>query len=219
MNSESGLGKYGYMVLAVFVLVLGIAAVTVSGSETIGYMKGPADISSLSVSELEDAVYGEIELSKAFLYGCYDISYNTENGIKTPETYSYILYIGNYVSGDAKFIGIEVNEDKIEEMDRIVDESWEAIKAGKPLEEYSQLKITGKIKKMSDDGYTGFANELTKMGIESATIQKNTLRLVLDENGTTDKNMFILFGAGVILILIGSIWSICMILIRHKKKI
>ncbi|MDE7157842.1 MAG: hypothetical protein K2O02_07885 [Lachnospiraceae bacterium] len=219
MNSESKTGKYGYLLLALFVLVLGIAAVMVSGSETIGYMKGPADISSMSGSELEDVVYGEIELSKAFLYGCYDISYNTENGIKTPETYSYILYIGDYVSGNAKFIGIEVNEDKIEDMDRIVDESWEAINAGKPLEEYSELKIKGKLKKMSDDGYTSLANELTKMGIDSSTIQKNTLRLVLDENGTTDNNMFILFGAGVILILTGIIWSICIILIKHKKKI
>lgn len=219
MNSESKTVKYGYLMLAVFVLVLGIAAVMVSGSETIGYMKGPADISSMSGSELEDVVYGEIELSKAYLYGCYDISYNAENGIKTPETYSYILYIGDYVSGNARFIGIEVNEDKIEEMDRIVDESWEAIKAGKPLDEYSELKIRGKIKKMSDDGYTNFANELTKMGIDSATIQKNTLHLVLDENGTSDNDLFILFGAGVILILTGTIWSVCIILINHKKKI
>lgn len=215
---KSKTGNYGYLILAVFVLILGIAAVMISGNETIGYLKGTTDISEISGSNLKDVVYGEVELSKAYLYGCYDISYKTENGIRIPETYSYILYIGDYVSGNAKFIGIEVNEDKIEEMDRIVDESWEAIEAGEPLEEYSVLKIKGKIKKMSDDGYTDFTNELTKMGIDSTTIQKNTLRLVLDENGTADKNMFILFGAGVILVLIGTIWSISIVFIKYKKK-
>lgn len=216
-TKDAEIRETGYLVLAIFVLILGIAAVVISGKETIGYLKGPVDLNTISAGDLKDAVYGEVELSKAYLYGCYDISYRTEEGIKIPESYFYVLYIGDYASGNARFIGIEVNEERITQMDKIVDESWEAIESGQPLEEFSELTIKGKFKKMSDDGYTNFANALTKMGLESSVIQKNSLRLVLEENGTTDKNMFILFGTGGILILAGFIWMVCLIVIKFRR--
>lgn len=217
-NETSQFSTNKYFVLAIFILIIGLVGVLLSGNEVIGYIKGYTDLNVISSSDLEDIVYGEIELSKSYVYGCYDISYSMKDGVKTPETYYYIVYVGDYANADAKFFGIEVGKEKITRIDAIVDESWEAIKAGAPLKDFSELKIDGKFKKMTEDGYTNFLNTLTKMGIENLDVQNNTIKIVLDENGKTDNNMFILFGTGGILLVAGIIWIICLIVMVMKKK-
>lgn len=217
MNENKAV-KNGYWILAAFMMILGIIGVIISGREAVGYLKSPVNLNSISSDELDDVTYGKVELSKTFLYGCFDVSYEMENGLKTPKSYSYILYIGDYAAGDAKFIGISVNENNIEVMDKIVDESWEAIQSGEPLEEFSELELKGKFRKMTEDEYTNMIETLTDMGIESSVAQENIVRLVLDENGTTDSIMFILFGMGVSLIVIGIVWLICLMVIWLKRN-
>lgn len=206
------------MVWVIILFAIGLGLLAFKANDAIELFKGPRDLLDTPVEELEDVTYGKIDLSNAYVYGCYSEQYNKEKGSSITSTthYYYLISVGDEVS--SKYIGIKVKADKYSKMEKITKETLAYLSGEEESDSNTQLKIKGEMKSMEPAVYKHFKETMTKSGLTDEQIKEYSLNLMLVENSTLEVEYLIPAG-GIICMLIAFIILIYMLAGGGQRKL
>lgn len=188
--------------LSVILLVgIGIALIAVEFSNFKSLMNGHVKFESLAPEEINEDLIVDASITANFGAFIEEYEENTKTHVTRTTSLYYIIWTGDEDAEDFRYMGIKVP---------VADESaMEAMAEASYYGEYSDpIEYSGAINKMTDEEYGYFKDCFLESGFTEEEIEDYTLPYYIHVGALTGGaavSVYVIFGIGVLLVLIGLI--------------
>lgn len=185
---------------AVIVLcVIGIALIVLEFQNLIAVIRGPVVFETLEPEEIKGTIVVDASITVNFGAFFEWVEKNTQtNRTRTTSVY-YIIWTGTDDSEDYRYMAIKVPASDERKMDAMADNTNNNMLS-------DPIKYSGAIKKMPSKEYEAFREVFEESGWTDEEIDENTLPYYINVGaltGSAGTTVFVFFGAGIILVLLG----------------
>ena len=185
------------VILAVLFLLAGANLIIFDVRDAYYSVFGCVDFTTLEPDEIKSQL---VEFDLTANFGCYleEYEYNSDTYKRRTTSLYYIIWTGDDLSPDFRYMTVKVPASMQKSMDTMADKISEGLSA-------SPVHIFGKIKKLDNEEYSYFTESLTSAGWSQQEIQDYTLPYYIDyayKDSTLTVSLLML-GAGVVLLGMG----------------
>lgn len=185
--------------IVIVLCVIGVALIVLEFQNLIAVIRGPVVFEDLEPDEIKGTIVVDASITANFGAFFKWSEKNTQtNRTRTTSVY-YIIWTGTEDSEDYRYMAIKVPASDERKMEVMADNTNNNM--------YSDpIKYSGAIKKMPSKEYEAFREVFEESGWTDEEIDEGTLPYYINVGALTDSagtTVFVIFGTGIVLVLIG----------------
>ncbi len=214
MNELKKISLKRILLLTLILLAAGIFLLIQGAPGALLLLKGPADLDTIPVDQLEGQ-YVRTDVAIVMDWYAYTEK-KSDSGKKTTTSKEYIIPVG-----EAEYMGLQLPAGKLDQADALIDATWNYLTDENAEFEGEPITVSGTIHRMDSQSERYFHEVVGYSDMDAAT-QANMLSLVLDEGKIGEKDLptICLFaGGGLALILLGLFFLIRALTGSYQKSI
>lgn len=183
----------------IILIVIGIALIVLEFSNFISLMNGHVKFETLAPDEINENLIVDASINANF--GCFIEEYeeNTKTHVTRTTSLYYVIWTGDEDAEDFRYMGIKVPVADKSAMEDMAEATYNY--------EYSDaIEYSGAVNKMSDEEYGYFKDYFLESGFTEQEIEDYTLPYYIQVGALTGGaaiTAYVIFGIGVLLVLIG----------------
>lgn len=185
----------------ILLVVIGLFLIGVQFSSLMSLLKGHAKFETLAPDEIYEGLIVDASINTNFGYFAESYEENTDtHATRTTDLY-YVIWTGDEDDEDFRYMGIKVPASDEDAMEAMAEATY--------YYEYSDpIAYSGTIKKMNDEEYKYFKEYFTDSDWTEEEVEDWTLPYYINVGALTGgaaATVYVIFGIGVVLVLLGII--------------